>query len=291
MFTSYVDRIKQVYPRFSIKDIQLNEVGQNNDVLIVNESFVFRFPKYQQGMDRLKVETTVLELVNKHVTLPIPVPIYQSFDLFEVRKVFTGYSLIPGTPLWRNNFAKITYEPQLEKIASQLMDFLTELHAVPKEQVEKILPNQNVNMRVKFSGLYKKIQEKLFPFMSNQARKSVSSLFEEFFIQIGDFKFKPTLIHGDFGASNILYDPAKQEITGIIDFGGSELGDPAYDLAGILASYGEEFFNKCIVFYPNGNEIAKRSYFYKETFALQEALHGIENGDKEAFASGMKEYM
>ena len=30
--------------------------------------------------------------------------------------------------------------------------------------------------------------------------------------------------------------------------------------------------------------------FYKSTFALQEALHGIENGDRQAFEAGIKDY-
>lgn len=291
MFTSYVDRIKQVYPRMVIDDIQLNEVGQNNDVLIVNKSIVFLFPKYLEGMERLRDETLILEHVNKQITLPIPVPIYQSFDLFEARKVFTGYALIPGTSLWRRDFAKITDEVQLEKIASQLVSFLTELHAISKDQVKQIIPQQNFNLRTEFTNLHKKTQVKLFPFMRDDARRDVSRLFENFFTQINDFKLKPTLIHGDFGASNILWDPSKQEITGIIDFGGSELGDPAYDFAGILASYGETFFNKCIALYPNGEEIAERTYFYKGTFALQEALYGVENGDKNAFENGMKDYI
>jgi aminoglycoside 2''-phosphotransferase len=47
----YIERIKKVYPSLSILDCKPNEIGQNNDVLIVNESFVFRFPKYQRGLE------------------------------------------------------------------------------------------------------------------------------------------------------------------------------------------------------------------------------------------------
>lgn len=101
---------------------------------------------------------------------------------------------------------------------------------------------------------------------------------------------KTTLIHGDFGASNILWDPESKKVTGIIDFGGSGLGDPAYDFAGILSSYGEDFLDLCTDLYPGGNEIRERVKFYKSTFALQEALHGIENNDKQAFENGIKDY-
>lgn len=41
--------------------------------------------------------------------------------------------------------------------------------------------------------------------------------------------------------TNILYSATKQDISGVIDFGGASIGDPAYDFAGILAGYGEGF--------------------------------------------------
>ncbi|WP_430623174.1 phosphotransferase [Bacillus velezensis] len=34
-------------------------------------------------------------------------------------------------------------------------------------------------------------------------------------------------MHGRVGASNILWNPETSMISGIIDFGGSRLGDPA----------------------------------------------------------------
>jgi aminoglycoside 2''-phosphotransferase len=79
-------------------------------------------------------------------------------------------------------------------------------------------------------------------------------------------------------------------VSGIIDFGGSGLGDPAYDFAGILSSYGKDFFDMCIDLYPEGIEISERVKFYKSTFGLQEALHGIENNDNQAFENGIKDY-
>lgn len=77
---------------------------------------------------------------------------------------------------------------------------------------------------------------------------------------------------------------------GIINFGGAGLGGPAYDFAGMLSSYGEGFLDMCINLYPNGDEIYERVKFYKSIFALQEALHGIENGDRQAFEDGIKDY-
>ncbi len=41
---------KAIYPNISIENFYLNEIGQNNDVLIVNHSLVFRFSKYKNGI-------------------------------------------------------------------------------------------------------------------------------------------------------------------------------------------------------------------------------------------------
>ena len=99
------------------------------------------------------------------------------------------------------------------------------------------------------------------------------------------------LKHGDFGTTNILYDPEKQELCGVIDFGGAALGDPAYDFAGLLSSYGEDFLNTCAKTYPEVEQFLPRARFYQGTFALLEALFGAEHDDRRAFTAGMAHYV
>jgi aminoglycoside 2''-phosphotransferase len=282
----YIERIKQVYPSLSIRDCQPNEIGQNNDVIIVNESIVFRFPKYQKGIDSLKKETDILEATKNNVSIPIPNPIYQFFEKWEVGKVFVGYELIKGSPLWKARFASIDNDEVLNRLALQLVNFLVEIHSIPKN---KLSLNEN-NPREQMVNLYQKIQNKLYPFMGVEAQRQISLSFETFLHSEICLNLNTTLIHGDFGATNILWEPHTKKITGIIDFGGSGIGDPAYDFAGILSSYGEDFYNKCLKLYPNGTEIAERVSFYRSTFALQEALHGVENDDVVAFENGIKAY-
>jgi aminoglycoside 2''-phosphotransferase len=282
----YIERIKQVYPSLSILDCQPNEIGQNNDVIIINESLVFRFPKYQKGIDSLKKKTEILEAIKNTVSIPIPNPIYQSFEEWEVGKVFVGYELIQGSPLWKASFGSIDNEEVLKRLASQLVNFLIEIHSIPKN----ILPLEETNPREHMVNLYQKLQNKLYPFMSVEAQRQTSHSFETFLHSEICLNLNTTLVHGDFGATNILWNPDTCKISGIIDFGGSGIGDPAYDFAGILSSYGEDFFNMCLDLYPNGNEISERVKFYRSTFALQEALHGVENDDVVAFENGIKAF-
>lgn len=287
MKTKYVNRIKQVYPALSIEHIEPNYMGQNNDVLIVNQSLIFRFPKYREGIISLKEETLLLESIRNLSAIAIPDPTYQSFEQMEVGQVFMGYKRIEGMPLWKEDFTKIKDKKLVRKLASQLVHFLVQLHSVPKEQIPGILCEQTKHTYKEVWELGKKIETKLYPFMSKDARKKTSELFESFLSNKSCFECK--LIHGDFGTSNILWLPG-QGISGVIDFGGSGLGDPAYDLAGLLASYGETFFKMCLDMYPDGIGLSERARFYQSTFALQEALHGIEQQDRQAFENGIKEY-
>ncbi|MBH0157242.1 aminoglycoside phosphotransferase family protein [Fictibacillus sp. 5RED26] len=284
----YIERIQAVYPELLIEDVYPNDIGQNNDVLIINNSLVFRFPKYDKGIVSLIEETKILELIRGTISIPIPCPKYQSFDLLEPGKVFTGYERIEGDPFWNEHLVRVDNVDSI-KFAKQLVTFLIEIHSISKQKLNRDLELKDRNPYEEMKELFKNIQDKLFPFINEKAQKDIFYSFESFLNN--EEHLKTTLIHGDFGASNILWNSKNCEISGVIDFGGTRIGDPAFDFAGILSSYGEDFFNKCIDLYPNGSEIAQRVTFYKSTFALQEALHGLINNDNRAFENGIKEYL
>ena len=69
------------------------------------------------------------------------------------------------------------------------------------------------------------------------------------------------------------------------------MGDPAYDFAGLLSGYGEGFVGYCGDVYPEVEVYMGRIRFYQGTFALLEALFGVENGDQEAFKAGLEKYI
>ncbi|WP_251009807.1 hypothetical protein [Bacillus sp. ISL-39] len=73
----FIESIQRVYPNLIIKDFYVNEIGQNNDVIVVNDSLVFRFPKYEQEIVQLRRETEILRYIENKVSLPIPVPVYE----------------------------------------------------------------------------------------------------------------------------------------------------------------------------------------------------------------------
>lgn len=286
----YAQQIKKHYPDLEIETIILNQQGQYNDVLVINHAWVFRFAKVPVAARRLRQEVIILQNLQDRISLTIPNPIYCNIEKVAVGEAFMGYKMILGKPLWTEYFQNISDLEIRKGIAVQLSGFLNELHHIPVHEVIPIeLPWADT--RMEWVSIYERIQAKLYAYMRPDARQQVSKHFEDFLDNPDPYKFEPVLRHGDFGASNILYDPWKLSVVGIIDFGGTALGDPAIDFAGLLISYGENLYEQCYAVYPEMEQALKRARFYCDTFALQEALFGIENGDQTAFQNGMIKYV
>jgi aminoglycoside 2''-phosphotransferase len=287
---AYVQCIQRAYPDLAIGSAYLNQEGQYNHVLVVNEDLVFRFAKVPAALDTLRRETAILHSIRDYVTLAIPDPIYHYLDTNTIGEAFVGYPMIPGRPLWRDLFRTIEDPAVPESIARDLATFLCQLHSIPVDEVVPLnLPLEDGSQG--WADMYRRIQEELYPYMRPSARSRVADHFESYLDDPEIYTFEPVLRHGDFGTGNLIYDPAGQRMAGVIDFGAAGLGDGATDMAGLLASFGEAFLARCARYYPAIGAAAPRIRFYYGTFALQEALFGLENDDQGAFASGMEAYL
>lgn len=296
----YVESIRQAYPELQITAAELNEQGQNNDVLVVDGRWIFRFPRYAQALERLEIEAAILTAIEPYITLEIPVPLYLALEAREAGTAFLGYRRIEGEPLWRQSYQALERAPgsaeTLDRLAGQLGSFLRELHGVPVAEVAAAvaatgheLPRDDTHEV--WADLYERMREKLFPHMRPDARDWAMDHFETFLDCAANFEYQPVLKHSDFGTSNILFDPVSGRVRGILDFGSAGLGDPAYDFAGLLSSYGTGFLRRCGRVYPELEGFLPRVRFYQGTFALYEALFGVEHGDDQAYRAGMAQYV
>jgi aminoglycoside 2''-phosphotransferase len=288
--TAYAQQIRQRYPDFPSESTVLNRDGQYNDVLVVNDAYIFRFAKVVPAIETLRREVELLRRLQSHISLPIPQPAFAHTESKILGEVFMGYPLIPGQPLWREAFQTINDSVGLARMASQLAGFLQELHNAPPDQI--VPSGQPVaDSPADMADLYARIRANLYGYMRPDAQNEVTAHFERYFQQADGNPYTPALRHGDFGTGNLLYDPEKLSITGILDFSFTGLGDPAADFAGLYASFGEEFYGRCYRIYPEMESALDRVHFYCGIFALEEALFGLENGDQDAFRRGMAEYV
>lgn len=284
----YLRSIQSAYPDLAIHSTRLNQEGQNNAILIINDALIFRFPRYASAIERLEREVAILSGIQNFITLEIPNPTFTRLNA-PAGQAFVGYRLIPGEPLWSETLLAVQDECVLDRLAEKLAQFLNELHSVSAQAIiDCALPVADTP--AEWAGIYARIQTQCFPHMRPEARAWAAHHFEAFLGNPRNFDYEPVLKHGDFGTSNILFDAPSQTITGVIDFGGAGLGDPAYDFAGILSSYGEAFLHRFERTYPEIISFWERIQFYLGTFALLEALFGLENDDQAAFNSGIQDY-
>ena len=284
----YIQSIQSDYPDLVIEEASLNnQEGQYNDLLLINNQIIFRFPKFKRGLTALQHEAALLKQIQGWLSLKIPNPEYVSREMKSVGKTFMGYPKIEGEPLWHPLFKSIQDKLVLKRLAAQLAVFLWELHNIPLTQLELDLPLNDSPLE--WQTLYAEIRRHIYPKIKLESQEAITLHFEPFLDQASDQLFEPVLRHGDFGSGNILYDPQTQSISGIIDFGSAGLGDPAVDIAAAM-TFGESFFEYYYDAYPELDSLVERARFYKGTFALQEALYGVKHDDPAAYEKGIAAY-
>lgn len=290
----YIVRLRAAYPALPIASATLVTGGQYNVVLRVNDDLIFRFPRFPEGLEKLRVEAAILDGIRLRVGLPVPDFTFRCFDPPQGGESFVGYRILPGEPLRHNTVATLDDDTTIH-VATQLGGFLRALHTVPyRGAIATTLPvacgMAATSWREGWRGLYARIRAEVFPRVAADTRARITCRFLPFLDDDAHFAFAPALIHGDFGTGNVLFERGAGRISGIIDFGSAGLGDPACDLAALL-TYGEPFAQKVLAAYPALRPALPRARFYRGTFAAQEALYGVEHGDPAAFARGIAPYL
>jgi len=274
---SFVNRIRWIAPELQITSTRMNNEGLSNDVILVNEQFVFRFPKNERGRQQLAKEAEILRLLRRYITLQTPEPLYQHPDLL-------GYRLIPGEPLRRDVLMKLeTYERQ--KIADQLAEFLLQMHAIPFAQVAPESAKADCLMDYEnWKSHYERIRKTVFPLLQEYQRQWASQLYETQLADKKNFEYQQILVHTDLTPYHILFDPENKRLSGIIDFGCAGVGDPALDVGLLIYFYGQSFVNLLYKKYPAIQTHLDRARFYASAMELRWLLTGLERDDPMWFA-------
>lgn len=284
---SYLALVRAACPHVAATRLRALGAGQSSDAILVDDQWVFRFPRHPRGVARLAIEVAVLTALRGRVTLPIPDPIHHLLG-GAPGEAFIGYRLLPGVPLTRPLLE--AQPPSVRRrIAAQLARFLRDVHAVPIASIGVAVPPVATVERI--AEMNRRVRAHLFPRMRPDARRAVAAHFARFLADAPAAAVTPALIHADLGPGNILVDPDRGALTGVIDFGDCGLGDPAYDLAGPLSAYGEPFLDLLITAEPRLAADAPRAPFFAGIFALEEALFGLDRGDHAALAAGLAPYV
>lgn len=250
------------------------ESGQNA-IVWQAAPYIVRVPRHDSRAKALRHEVAILRTIGP--LLPLPTPDVHLVDLPHGGTVAIHRAL-PGQPLMTLPGADET-----DRLAGTLGDFLRDLHAIPLPALDGIaLPVAN---RGHWRAWLRDATRRLAPHLdpaSLQRLDEAGASFRDALAAVS-----PVVIHGDFGGSNILAQDGA--ITGVIDFGSVQVGDPASDLAGLAASYGLPFLDRVAVTYPLAADpdVRNRIAFYRLAFAAMDALYGLDHADDHALRAGI----
>ncbi|MBN1248579.1 MAG: phosphotransferase [Anaerolineae bacterium] len=266
-------RVQAMLPDLEIRQLELNDEGLANDVVVVNGELVFRFPKTEAAATVLETESQILSLVQPHLSLPVPAPIHSGRDCMV-------YRLLPGQPLTRRLLLSLDDRIR-SHVARQLGSFLRDLHALDTASLDgwEVPFTRAPVTRERWLDLRDRIQANVYPLLLHHQVVWADHLFAQALDDPAFFDYELALIHGDLASYHILFEPDAGAVTGIIDFGVAGLGDPALDIGSLITAYGERFVEEMAPGYPGLGACLPRARFYAQSIELQWVLLGVETGE------------
>ena len=214
--------IAEQFPEYAHLPIgSVRKQGHDNRTYRLGNDMLVRMPSAEYYALKVPKEQELLPLLKPYLSIDIPVPIRMGNASHDYPFNFSIYKWLEGTSA---NFLKLN-DKALESIAIQLAKFLKELHGIVG--IDGPSPGKHNGWGGDHVSVY-----------DEGARKQISELSEiideykamELWEQACKTKRNkiPVWIHGDFAFGNFLIKDGK--LSGVIDFGGMAIGDPASDL-------------------------------------------------------------
>jgi hypothetical protein len=140
--------VEAQFPQLAPVVVRPLGVGWDNTALVVNDEWVFRFPRRPIAVDLLATEARLLPAIAPRVPLAVPVPelVGRPDDTFGWP--FTGYRLLPG----RTACSAGLDEAQRHAAAAPLGRFLRALHAFPAFEASRLGAPADVIGRLALAG-------------------------------------------------------------------------------------------------------------------------------------------
>jgi aminoglycoside phosphotransferase (APT) family kinase protein len=216
------------------------DVGYDFEVAVVDDDWVFRFPRRSGVEEALELEIALLPALAP--ALPVEIP---SFEYISRSPLFVGYRLIRGEPL-------------VDEDAEGVRAFLEALHALDPSGLPVQLPDWVEAYRDQ-CGEFERL---VLPLIDKDRRAQATRLFADA-ETLADFE--PTLLHADLGPEHLLV--RDRRLAGVIDWGDMRLGDPALDYAWLL--------NRPFPDWDVDPDLRRRARFYHRLAPWYEAHYGV----------------
>ncbi len=266
-------KIHEEFPNYAFSRGRLASKGEDHVAVIMDEAWVFRFPRVAGYKESFFQEVKILEALRPRASFPVP-----HYEYISAAKDFGGYRLIRGDELTVERFREIPGDAR-PRIARELGDFISVVHGLP---TDLILPN-NPHQSWKTSDYRTRYLEVRRPIVATVIDAKLMPAVDRFYDAFANVTAPlRTVIHGDLRDAHIFIDHARRSLAGVIDFGDAGIGDPASDFC-FLWSYGEDFFRAAYDQYslPKDDKFVVRSQWHYVRFLIDQFYYLTRDPERE----------
>jgi len=214
--------------------------GYDFEVAIVDDEWVFRFPRRPAVAAALEVEIQLLPEIAP--ALPVAVPMFEHISR---EPLFVAYRMIRGTRL-------------VDEDGDGVRAFVEALHALDPSP----LPLEQADWVEAYREQCAEFERLVLPLLGRQDETRAAQLFEEVETLVG---FEPAVLHADLGPDHFLVRGGR--LVGVIDWGDARVGDPALDYSWLL--------NVPFRDWEVDAELRRRARFYHRLGPWYEAHYGL----------------
>lgn len=216
--------------------VEIDE-GYDFKVLVVDDAWVFRFPRWPGAVEALEKEIALLPALSH--ALPVAIP---HFEHISREPFFAAYRLIRGRPL-------VDEDPE------GVRAFLDALHSSG-------LTLEHEDWVEAYRRQCDEFARAVLPLVDVDLRDEAAALFAQVDTLVG---FEPALVHADLGPAHLLVHDGR--LAGVIDWGDARMGDPALDYSWLL--------NVPFPSWDVDPELRRRARFYHRLGPWYEAHYGL----------------
>jgi aminoglycoside phosphotransferase (APT) family kinase protein len=222
--------IRSQFPGIEAAAVEPMGFGYDNTAFFVDATYVFRFPRRTVAVALIEREATVLPAIAPMLPVSIPVPIHIGVPSERFPWPFAGYVRIAGATA-----SSLDVSTALRAdLAFPLGEFLRALHAIePSGEVGDALPGDLIG-RLDHGRCLPLATQRLAELEGAGVLADVESFLDYLVRNVPSACARRTLVHGDLYARHLLLDE-RMQLHGVIDWGDVHLGDPALDLAVVVA--------------------------------------------------------
>jgi aminoglycoside phosphotransferase (APT) family kinase protein len=247
--------------------------GFGATILASPGGLVIRIPKTTEAASRMRATDHVLRRLDGRLPVPVPLPLWLQEPTAGLPFGAIAYPMLAGNPL--------AVESVSPALADQVAGLLASLHGIDPASAGidlALLPGRSAidaeraaAMDVCLSWLRRHL-----PARQLACLESWRAAYEEARERA---RVVPALVHGDLWHENLLVNPARTRLTGVLDWENLAYDDPAQDLATLLHA-GPAFADRVMATYGEArgldapNLLARRTWHwgYREFSGLAAAI-------------------